>query len=188
MLRRDGHLINFVGSRRKHNDDTTEPDNYEYDVDHEGHWGKDSAWMAENMPRLLTSNVPDVAVIHLGTEDILSGKIAAEPLTDMIVKNIDTVIAALRAKNENVKIVLSKIIPAKAQEEAVKLLNTKLSRYVQSPATPQQPLLLADPHDGFDATRDLTKDGALPTSTAAMKMARVFADVINRLVGQAKQK
>ncbi len=40
--------------------------------------------MAENMPHLLTCGVPDVAVIHLGTEDILSSKISAEPLTNGI--------------------------------------------------------------------------------------------------------
>lgn len=70
MLRRKGHVIDFVGSRKKHNDDKTEPDSYQFDPDHEGHWGKDSAWIAENMPRLLERNVPDVAVIHLGAEEI----------------------------------------------------------------------------------------------------------------------
>ena len=47
---------------------------------HEGHWGKDSSWLAENMHRLLTGNVPDVAVIHLVTEEILSSKLATGPV------------------------------------------------------------------------------------------------------------
>lgn len=78
MLRRSGHLIDFVGSRKKHNDGKTAPDNYEYDVDHEGHWGKDSAWLAKNMPDLLSDDVPDVAVIQIGTEDIVSASATAE--------------------------------------------------------------------------------------------------------------
>jgi lysophospholipase L1-like esterase len=182
MLRKDGHLIDFVGSRRKHNDDKTEPDNYEYDVDHEGHWGKSSAWMAENMQSLLASHVPDVAVIHLGTEDILSSKVAAEPLTDGIVKNIGKVVDTLRARNGKMKIVLSTIIPVKGKESVVSLLNLKISRYVQSNATRPCPVVLADPCKGFDVSRDLAADGAHPNASGARKMASVFADVIQRIL------
>jgi lysophospholipase L1-like esterase len=189
MLRKDGHLIDFVGSRRKHNDDKTEPDNYEYDVDHEGHWGKSSAWMAENMQSLLASHVPDVAVIHLGTEDILSSKVAAEPLTDGIVKNIGKVVDALRAKNGNVKIVLSTIIPVAGKQDVVNLVNLKISRYVQSNATRPCPVVLADPCKGFDVSRDLAADGAHPNASGARKMARVCADVIHNtdLEGQPEK-
>jgi len=186
MLRRDGHLIDFVGSRRKHSDDKAEPDNYEYDVDHEGHWGKGSAWMAENMQRFLTRNVPDVAVIHLGTEDILSSNAAAESLTDGIVKNIGKVVDALRARNGNVKIVLSTIIPVKGKESVVKLLNLKISRYVQSNSTLRHPVVLANQSEGFDVSLDLTTDGTLPNAGGARKMARVFADVIQRILRNAE--
>jgi lysophospholipase L1-like esterase len=179
MLRRDGHLIDFVGSRRKHNDDKTEPANYEYDVDHEGHWGKGSAWMAENLSRFLTSNVPDVAVIHLGTEEILSSNAAAESLTDGILQNISKLVDALRAKNGNVKIVLSTIIPVKGKESVVSLLNLKLSRYVQSNSTLPCPVVIANQHEGFDVSRDLSHDNHLPNAAGARRMARVFADVIH---------
>jgi lysophospholipase L1-like esterase len=182
MVRRAGHLIDFVGSRKKHNDGTTEPATYEYDVDHEGHWGKSAAWMAENMPRLLTGTVPDVAVIHLGTEDIISSKGAAEPLPDGIVQNIGTVVATLRSKNENVRIVLSTIIPVTGKEEVVKLLNLKIARYVQSNSTPQHPILLADQRKGFDGARDLAHDGMLPNAAGAQAMAKVFANVINTML------
>jgi lysophospholipase L1-like esterase len=179
MLRRDGHLIDFVGSRRKHSDDKTEPDNYEYDVDHEGHWGKSSAWMAENMQSLLASNVPDVAVIHLGTEDIISSKVAAEPLADGIVKNIGKVVDTLRARNGKMKIVLSTIIPVAGKQDVVNLVNLKISRYVQSNSTRPCPVVLADPCKGFDVSRDLAADGAHPNAGGARKMANVFADVIH---------
>ena len=183
MLRRDGHLIDFVGSRRKHSDDKTEPDNYEYDVDHEGHWGKSSAWMAENMQSLLASNVPDVAVINLGTEDIISGKVAAEPLADEIVKNIGKVVDTLRARNGNMNIVLSAIIPVAGKQDVVNLVNLKISRYVQSKSTLLHPVVLADPCKGFDVSRDLAADGAHPNAAGAGKMASVFADAIHNMLG-----
>jgi alpha-N-arabinofuranosidase len=179
MLRRDGQLIDFVGSRRKHNDDKTEPDNYDYDVDHEGHWGKGSAWMAENMQSLLASNVPDVAVINLGTEDIMSSNVAAESLTDGIVKNIGKVVDTLRARNGKMKIVLSTVIPVAGKQDVVNLVNLKISRYVQSNSTHPCPVVLADPCKGFDASRDLAADGAHPNASGARKMARVCADVIH---------
>ena len=188
MLRGNGHLIDLAGSRKTHNDGKTEPDCYQYDVDHEGHWGKDSTWMAENMPHLLTGNVPDVAVIHLGTEDVVSSKAAAGPLTDGIVRNINQVIEALRSRNGNVKIVLSKAIPAKGREDVIKLLNVKISQYAQSRSTPRQPVVLADPNKGFDVSQDLTNDGILPNAIGARKMAGAFAGAINRLLGDAEHK
>jgi len=188
LLRRDGHLIDFVGSRRKHSDDKIEPDNYEYDLDHEGHWGKDSVWLAENMHGLLTSNVPDVAVIHLGTEDIMSSKVSGELLADGIVKNIGKVVDTLRARNGKMNIVLSAIIPVAGRQDVVNLVNLKIARYVQSNATLLHPVVLADPCKGFDISLDLAHDGTLPNAAGARKMARVFADAIHNMLGRAERK
>ncbi|MHC4252738.1 MAG: GDSL-type esterase/lipase family protein, partial [Planctomycetota bacterium] len=129
MLRRRGHLIDFVGSRRKHNGDRTEPDSYEYDVDHEGNWGRDSGWLARNMAGLLTDDVPDVAVIHMGTEDIASRSGAAESLMAEVVRNIGKVVKALRSRNATVRIVLANIIPVRGKAHEVNLLNHRISRF-----------------------------------------------------------
>ena len=183
ILRRSGRQIDLIGSRKKHNDDKTEPQSYQYDVDHEGHWGKDSGWMAENLPRLLTTNVPDVAVIHLGTEDVLSSKIAAETLTDVIVRNINHVIESLRSKNPNVRIVLSTVLPPNGKESIIKLLNIKISQCAQSRSTPRQPVVLADPNLGLDDSIGLTDTGILPNARGAKRMAEAFAQAIQRLQG-----
>jgi lysophospholipase L1-like esterase len=182
MLRRQGHLIDFVGSRKKHHNNQTEPDSYQYDVDHEGHWGRNSDWLAQNMASLLTHDVPDVAVISMGTEDIMSGDGTAEALTEKIIKNIGTVVSALRSQNKTVKIVLAKIIPAQDKTEEVNLLNLKISRYISETSTPLSPVALADPHTGFSITSDLAHGGPLPNATGAQKLARVFASVINNLL------
>ncbi|MFN0074956.1 MAG: GDSL-type esterase/lipase family protein [Prosthecobacter sp.] len=139
MLRRSGHLIDFVGSRNKHNNDSTEPGSYEFDPDHEGHWGKDSTWIAENMPRLLERNVPDVAVIHLGVEDI-----DANQTPDGIVQNIDRVIQALGSKNQRVKIVIAKVPPVEGKEETSVLLNQRISQLASSSASVLQPVVAAE--------------------------------------------
>jgi lysophospholipase L1-like esterase len=183
MLRRAGNLIDFVGSRRRHYDDQAEPDSYEYDPDHEGHWGRNSDWLARNMAGLLTEDAPDVAVIHMGTEDIVSGSGAAESLTERIVGNIGKVIEALRSRNETVKIVLARIIPARGKADEVNLLNLKISRHAAAHSTPRSPVVVADQHAGFRASSDLADDGVLPNAVGAEKMAHVFAGVINNILG-----
>lgn len=182
MLRREGNLIDFVGSRRKHNDNKAEPDSYEYDVDHEGHWGRNSAWLAENMPGLLAGNAPDVAVIHMGTEDLVSSTVAAEPLTDEIIGNISTVIEALRSQNRMVKIVLAKITPVRGKADEIRLLNVKISKFADAQSTARSPIVSADLHAGFNVAEDLSEGGVLPNPTGAEKMAGVIADVVNKLI------
>ncbi len=182
MLRREGNLIDFVGSRKKHNDNQIEADSYQYDVDHEGHWGKNSEWLARNMPDILARDVPDVAVIHVGTEDILSGSGTARSLTDEIIDNINRVIESLRLENRTVKIVLANIIPIKGETAKVDLLNRKISRYIKTHSTLQSPVVLADQHTGFIPSADQADDGILPNASGAQKMAGVFAGVINNLL------
>lgn len=176
MLRRSGHLIDFVGGRKKHNDNKTEPDNYEYDVDHEGHWGKGSKWLAANMPDLLSDDVPDLAAIHMGTEDIVSGSVTA----DEIVANIDKVIESLRSKNKTMKIVLAQIIPVEGKKDEINLLNRKIAEYAISHSTTHSPIVLADQHKDFNISSD-SIDGILPNAIGAKKMATVFADAINKI-------
>ncbi|MCF7972179.1 MAG: hypothetical protein K9N55_00020 [Phycisphaerae bacterium] len=181
MLRRQGHLIDFVGSRKKHHDNQTEPDSYEYDVDHQGHWGKNSDWLAHHMDALLIDHVPDIAVIHMGTEDILSGGGTAEALTDEIIVNIGTVINALRARNESVNIVLATSIPVHSKTEQVNLLNLKITQYSRHHFKAQSPVVIADQHTGFIVTSDLAVNG-MPNARGAKQMARVLADVIHILL------
>jgi lysophospholipase L1-like esterase len=182
MLRRKGHLIDFVGSRRKHNNDGTEPESYQFDPDHEGHWGKDSAWMAENIDRLLERNVPDVAVIDLGAEDIMASLSAPDSLTDGIVRNIDRVIKALRAKNGKVKIAIAKVLPVRGREAICDQLNQKISLLVRSSATAPQPVVVVETTRDLDGNQDLGQDDALPNAGGAKKIAGTILDAVHPLL------
>ena len=183
MIRRSGHLSDFVGSRHKHKDGTAEPDSYQFDPDHEGHWGRDSEWIADNMPRLLERNVPDVAVIHLGAEDILANKTEAEPLTDGIIKNIDRVITALRLKSAKVKIVIAQNLPVRGREETCVLLNQKIARLARSSASTLSPVVFAEANQRFEPHHDMSKDDALPNASGARKIAGTLSNAINTLLG-----
>jgi lysophospholipase L1-like esterase len=182
MLRRSGHLIDFVGSHHKHNDNKAEPESYQFDPDHEGHWGKDSAWIADHMPRLLERNVPDVAVIHLGAEDIAAGHAAAETLTDGIVRNIERVIQALRSSNGKVEIVIAETLPVTGKEETSELLNRKISRISRASASKLQPVVVSEINRGLARSQDMVDDKALPNAGGARKIASILAESINSLL------
>ena len=175
-------MIDFVGSRKKHNNDKSVPDSYQFDPDHEGHWGKDSAWIADNMPRLLERNVPDVAVIHLGAEDIVASHAARDALTDGIVRNIDRVIKALRSRNEKVKIVIAETLPVSGREETSALLNEKISLLARSPASNLQPIIVSETNRELIRSQDLLVDELLPNAGGARKIATSLAESINPLL------
>lgn len=185
MMRRSGREIDFVGSRHKHKNDTSEPDSYQFDPDHEGHWGRGSAWIADNMPRLLERNVPDVAVIHVGAEDLLAHKTEAEPLTDGIAANIGRVITALRLKNAKVKIVLAENLPVRGSEATGVLLNQKISRLARSSASVLSPVVCAEADQRFKTQHDMGTDDAMPSVEGAKKMAGTLSEAINTLLGPA---
>jgi lysophospholipase L1-like esterase len=182
MLRKSGYLIDMVGSRHQHNNDQTKPDSYQFDTDHEGHWGKKSAWIADNMPRLLEKNVPDVAVIHLGAEDIAASTMAAEPLTDAIILNIDRVIQSLGAKNEKVKIVIAEPLVAEDKKEIAELLNKKILTLARSSASALQPVVVAQANPNLDRKQDIVEGSLLPNASGATKIAASLADAIKPLL------
>ena len=183
MMRRSGRVIDFVGSRHNHNNDTSEPDSYQFDPDHEGHWGRGSSWIADNMPHLLERNVPDVAVIHVGAEDILARKTEAEPLTDGIVASIGRVITALRSKNPHVKIVLAENLPIRGSEETCDLLNQKSSRLARASASALSAVVFAEVRQRFEPHHALGTGDAMPSVEGAKTIAGALSKAISAVLG-----
>ncbi|MFT5906730.1 MAG: lysophospholipase L1-like esterase [Cryomorphaceae bacterium] len=139
------------------------------------------------MSSLLSKGAPDVAVIHIGSEDIVSSASAAEPLTNEIIGNIKKVIEALRSKNKNVKIVLAKIIPIRERTDQVQLLNRKISQLTSTLSMPLSPVMVADLASGFKVSENLAGGGILPTPKGAKIMAGVFAGAINDLLSDKEE-
>lgn len=183
MLRKSGHRFDFVGSRHQHNNDQTPPESYQFDTDHEGHGGKSSTWIADNMSLLLEKNVPDVAVLHLGDEDIAASTQAVEPLTDAIVQNINRVIQSLRAKNDKVKIVIADPVLAADKKEIAALLSKKILALSRSTGTARQPVVFSPLHPNFDRQQDMVESSLSPNERGAAKIATSLADAIKPLLG-----
>lgn len=181
-IRQEGHLVDFIGSRTKHNNNSTIPSTYYFDYDHEGHWGANSTWFGSNISGLLTANVPDVAVIHMGTEDIVSGTGLDQSIADAAATNLQKIVDALRAKNKKVKIVLAKIIPIKGKTASVNVMNLRISQFIIQNSNAASPIVVADQFTGFNAGTDLDSAGVLPNAVGADKMAKVFSAVLHNLL------
>jgi lysophospholipase L1-like esterase len=184
MLRREGHLIDFVGSRRRHNNDAAEPDSYQFDPDHEGHGNRDTAWLAENLPVLPDNDVPDIAVIHPDAEDLPGNPADAGIRSDEIARQLDRLIGVLYARNKAVMIVVAEAIPVKGREEMAKLLNHRISqRALQSTAPAVNVSRLAP---DFQSTGDLEADGRTLTIAGAKKTAANLSGVISPVLSRRR--
>jgi beta-glucosidase len=174
MLRRGGRLIDFVGSRHRHNHDGTEPDLLRFDPEHEGHPGRDSAWFATNLPALVGNNPPDLAILELGTEDIAAAGSPDDALVSSIINNIGQAIQTLRTQNPEVRIVIAEAIPIPGREKATSSLNRRLA----SLADPSAGLSIAPMPPGFDTREDLAEDRPLLSASGARKIAASLSQTI----------
>ena len=183
MLRRKGYLIDFIGSRKGHHEGDFANERFAYDPDHEGHWGRDSAWLAENITTLLSGKKPDVAVLQLGGDEIAGA--GTDDVSDKVIPNLGKIVAALRLANPQVKLVLTTMIPAPGKAEAVRRLNQSISSYAGTHSTERSPLVVADPTTGFDTSQHLAADGLRPTASGAKQIAEAIANAIDPLLSDA---
>lgn len=173
---RDGGVSNFdfVGSK------TSSCSGTNIDQNHEGHPGSLAVDYAKNgnLTGWLNANPPDVILMLVGTNDILIGK---KPVSEILAA-YDTLIAQMRSKNANMRIIVSNLLPldpARFPTRAVDGIvefNKALVTYVSGKSTSKSPCTLVDNFANFDAVAD-TDDGEHPnTSTGIQKMAAKFLE------------
>lgn len=127
-LKDAGVNFDFIGSMKEGlHKNATWPDykQWKFDYDHEGHYG----WKTQAVLDKLTGwaesykNAPDIALIHLGTNDQKSGK----PY-EKVAKPLEEIIEVLRGLNSNVVVLLGHLNfnggnALKIREEVEKMAN-----------------------------------------------------------------
>ncbi|MDC0948686.1 SGNH/GDSL hydrolase family protein [Gammaproteobacteria bacterium] len=165
--------VDFVGSTRS-NYGGSNP-NSDFDLDHEGHWGWTTDQVLARINGWLQGRVPDIAIIHLGTNDLLkqgqSGSGIANELSQLI--------GILRNNNPNIGVVLSTVIPN--ARVSVADLNTNIRRLGNELNTGNSPVEVTE-HSNVGVGD--TYDGIHPNSTGENKMATNFTNSINNLSGK----
>jgi hypothetical protein len=145
-----------------------------YDGDHEGHWG----WTTDEVLRemdgwLVQYDVPDVALVHLGTNDVYRGQSDSQT-----VKELKLVFAKLRERNPEMLIVVAQIFPGVWGD--VGPLNALIEDLYS------EEVLIADCYTTIDVYED-TYDGAHPNASGGDKMAEAWWKVLKPWLGEWRQ-
>ena len=182
--------VDFVGTLNSNFGGNPSFPNYQgqaFDRNHEGHW----AWDTEDIlygyvcNEVLCPGVPggsglagtwlnsydaDIALIHLGHNDLFRGWPTSRTIT-----NLGIIIDELRGDNPNVVIFLSNLIPSTRVFGSS--INNSLPGLIASKYTAQSPIFLVNNASGFSSTAD-TWDGIHPNASGEAKMALKFGDAL----------
>ena len=166
-----GHWFDFVGTMNTH----TNPQ--DFDSDHEGHVNYRADQVLAGLSRWAGLYPPDIAVIHVGTNDLLQGQ-----SVESTVQDIQLIIQTLRYHNPNIKIVLSHVIPTTDSwvNGLINKLNVQINGISWSQNTGNSPIYVVSQHKNFRPALD-TYDGIHPNSQGAEKIARNIYQTLNRL-------
>lgn len=145
-----------------------------YDGNHEGHWG----WTTDEVLRqmdgwLAQYDVPDVTLVHLGTNDVFRGQSDSQTIEEL-----KLVFQKLRARNPDMLIVVAQIFPGAWGD--VGPLNALISDLYS------QGVLVADCYTTIDVFAD-TYDGAHPNASGGNKMAEGWWEVLRPWLNDWRQ-
>src|SRR5678815_4411954 len=179
-----GAAFDFVGSQdSNHNGNPIWPDHLgqSFDRDHEGHAGFRSDEIAASLPGWMSGYVPDVVLMHVGTNDVLQGR-----PNDETVVYLKQIIDLLRARNSHVAILLATLIPTTylPQNDRITELNARIEAIVLETDTSQSPVILVDQSAGFDVVVD-TSDGVHPSASGEEKMACKWFEALQLFLVQS---
>ncbi|NBC83409.1 MAG: T9SS type A sorting domain-containing protein [Bacteroidetes bacterium] len=179
-----GYNFDFVGSMSTNKD----CGGFSFDPNHEGHWGwrtdeilngPDTEYNCRgdsNLTYWLESYDPDVALVHLGTNDILQGQSHSSTINEL-----KQVIDTLREDNPDIVVFLAQLIPSvnSGVNSSISTLNSMLQTgVVDVKNTAQSPVILVDQNTGFSTSEDL-HDQYHPDDSGEEKMAQKWFDAID---------
>lgn len=173
-----------------------------FDFDHEGRVFYQTGQIAGSLPQWLTVGhagsggyMPDIALIHAGTNDALLARPLAESVT-----NLTSIIATLQAHNPQVIVLLAKIIPtfnpldslqqANANVNGINSQIAGIAAAMDSPSgKPNARVIVVDQNSGFLANHTLaaplggdTYDGVHPSPAGEEKMALRWLEALQLVI------
>jgi acyl-CoA thioesterase-1 len=147
----------------------------EFDQDHQAYWG----WCVDDVNAVLPARLselandfdrrPDIALVHLGTNDIHQ---QLNPPA-VVRGELSTLIATLRNANPAIRILLAQLIPMTSGDPSndaeISALNAEILSLATSLHTPASPITVVDQFTGFDSADRY--DGLHPNDAGEQKMA-----------------
>ncbi|MGW4106110.1 GDSL-type esterase/lipase family protein [Streptomyces sp. NPDC004976] len=143
-----------------------------HDGDNEGHGGELATVAADQnlLPARLAATLPDIVVMHFGTNDVWSG---ISP--DRILAAYTRLVAQMRASNPDMRVLVAQLIPmdpgsCAACAQRVADLNARIPEWAAATGTSRSPVTVVDQWTGFDTATD-TYDGVHPNAAGDEKIA-----------------
>lgn len=145
---------------------------FTYDGENEGHGGALVTAVADQglLPGWLAATLPDIVLMHFGTNDAWSNK-----STETILAAYTTLVNQMRASNANMRILVAQIIPMNPSScaecaQRVVALNAAIPAWATTMTTSASPVTVVDQWTGFDDATD-TSDGVHPNDAGILKMS-----------------
>ncbi|WP_326584818.1 GDSL-type esterase/lipase family protein [Streptomyces sp. NBC_00481] len=166
-LRNAGHTdIDFVGTLG------TQGCGQEHDGDNEGHGGELVTNVADQnlLPARLAATLPDIVVMHFGTNDVWS---SIAP--DRILAAYTKLVGQMRASNPHMRILVAQLIPMNPSScagcaQRVVDFNARIPDWARATSTGDSPVTVVDQWTGFSTATD-TYDGVHPNAAGDDRIA-----------------
>ncbi len=138
---------------------------------HEGYGGKNTEWLAQNVPANFRAHPADIVLLHSGHNH----SVEEQPVPGILAAT-EKLIAAFREANPCVTVLLAQVIPAGKLPKYSYLpeLNAALATLAARLDCPDQRVVLVDQSTGFDWKTDTVADHVHPNAQGAEKMAQVW--------------
>lgn len=156
----------------------------DHDGDNEGHGGELVTNVADQnlLPARLRATLPDVVLMHFGTNDVWS-----DISPDRILAAYTKLVEQMRASNPDMRVLVAQIIPMNpstcaACAQRVVDLNARIPAWARTTSTDRSPVTVVDQWTGFSTAAD-TYDGVHPDASGDDKIAArwfpALADVLD---------
>ncbi|MBD3345430.1 MAG: PKD domain-containing protein [Chitinivibrionales bacterium] len=177
LLIDNGYDVDFVGTKYGTKDG---PSPYDFDQDHQGTWGIRSDEVLTQIGDWARATNPDMALIHLGTNDIgydndIHGE-TAETCAHKTSLELMNIIDTLRSVNSDIVVFLAQIIPAYF-DDWVRVLNDSIGFYGNAKSIARSPVIIVDQYNALEyivAPDGDYKDGLHPNLNGQEKMANTW--------------
>ena len=166
-----GRFVGTLTSNHQGDPDWPKHKGLPFDSHHDARWGWTATKVADSLPEWLGSVDADIALVHLGTNDVLLDRDPQQAVGDL-----HRIVEALRKDNPRIQIFLARILPA---PRSVDSFNEALAAAVPSWQQEASPIYLVDMNQGFDL-RTQTYDGLHPNSDGEEWMAERWFEALQK--------
>jgi lysophospholipase L1-like esterase len=148
-------------------------------MDHEGHWGLRADEVLAQLPEWVASASPDIALLHIGHNDLCQGQSIDSTLND-----VSAMIDVLQTTNPRMAILLAQNIASRWPcHQRLPEFVARLPALADGKSTAESPVSIVDQHSGFDPLT-MTWDDQHPNERGESQMAQRWFEGLRPLLDQ----